>query len=199
MASTKSSLLLASLASLSVATPVREKQSQRAQLLPYYLGKSHIWPLLQCAATGQGGRVLDEKICGTWIFCYLTERADDFKLGHDQSYPTEEACRKDREPAPHGQERAERATEGLVPWMEQGVYSSDSCGVFGLNSVSSAVYYCSTNQYCEKVVEQGSKTLDECLALFEKRPVGPGHPEDPKSDTQLFQGEDDSEPVPVWT
>lgn len=54
------------------------------------------------------------------------------------------------------------------------------------------MFYCSTNQYCEKIVKQGSKTLDECLALFEKRP------EDPKSDTQLFQGKDDSEPKPVW-
>ncbi|KFG81364.1 hypothetical protein MANI_016343 [Metarhizium anisopliae] len=194
MASIKSSLLLASLASLSLATPVPEKQSQRAQLLPYYLGKPHIWPSLQCAATGQGGRILDEKICGTWYFCHYIERADELELGHDQSYPTKEACLKDREPAPDGQETADRPREGLVPWMERGVYSSDpdDCGVFGLSKVESAMFYCSTNQYCEKIVKQGSKTLDECLALFEKRP------EDPKSDTQLFQGKDDSEPKPVW-
>ena len=78
--------------------------------------------------------------------------------------------------------------------MERGVYSSDSdsCGVFGLSKVESAMFYCSTNQYCEKIVKQGSKTLDECLALFEKRP------EDPKSDTSSFKGRSDSEPKPVW-
>ncbi|EFZ01971.1 hypothetical protein X797_004614 [Metarhizium robertsii] len=201
MASIKSSLLLASLASLSLATPVREKQSPRAQLLPYYLGKPHKWPSLQCAATGQWGRVLDEKICGTWYFCHYTvlATARDYDLGHDQSYRTFDACLKDREPAPDGQEGSERLQESLVPYMERAVHSDDPCVAYSLARPQSAMFWCSTDQYCKENVEQGRKTLDECLALFEKRPVGPEHPEDPKSDTQLFQGEDDSEPMPVWT
>ncbi|KID76089.1 uncharacterized protein G6M90_00g078470 [Metarhizium brunneum] len=186
MASIKSSLLLASLASLSLATPLLEKQSKRAELLPYYLGKPHRFRNLQCAATGLGGRVLDEKICGTPYFCLYTAAAIDWELGHNQSYPTQEACLKDREPAPDGQQNAEGPQEGLIPWMERAVHDGHSCGRYGLRRPYNAVIYCGTEKYCEKVVEKGTATLDDCLAMFEKRPVGPEHPEDPKSDTQLF-------------
>lgn len=190
MASIKSSLLLASLASLSLATPLHEKQSTRAQLLPYYRGHPHKYPSLQCAATGQGGRVLDEEICGTWFFCHYIWNADTYELGHDQSYPTMKACLDARERAPDGQERPVEPKEGLIPWMEQGAKSTGGCDEFGLGVTS--MFFCGTNEYCDKFVKETHKPREECLALFEKRP------ENPKSDAKFFKEKDDSEPKPVW-